>query len=96
MDQLIPTVRRSNWINIIQQRQDRPADITIKRWPAENGISEKSYYYWFQKNRQKSMKQESLPATISPPKVSVVEIPVKASLTTTPVSTVPTAMPQLL
>ena len=44
MDQLTHSVRRSNWINIIQQCQDRPAGITAKQWLAENGISERSYY----------------------------------------------------
>ena len=40
MDQLTHTVRRSNWINIIRQCQDRPAGITAKQWLAENDISE--------------------------------------------------------
>ena len=42
MDQLTHTVRRSNWINIIRQCQDRPAGTTAKQWLAENDISEKS------------------------------------------------------
>ena len=49
MDQLTHTVRRSNWINIIRQCQDRPAGTTAKQWLAENDISEKSYYYWLRK-----------------------------------------------
>ena len=32
MDQLTNTVRRSNWINIIRQCQDRPAGTTAKQW----------------------------------------------------------------
>ena len=40
MDQLTHTVRRSNWINIIRQCQDRPAGTTAKQWLAENDISE--------------------------------------------------------
>ena len=35
MDQLTHTVRRSNWINIIRQCQDRPAGTTAKQWLAE-------------------------------------------------------------
>ena len=31
MDQLTHTVRRSNWINIIRQCQDRPAGTTAKQ-----------------------------------------------------------------
>ena len=42
MDQLTHTVRRSNWINIIRQCQDRPAGTTAKQWLAENDISEKT------------------------------------------------------
>ena len=38
MDQLTHTVRRSNWINIIRQCQDRPAGTTAKQWLAENDI----------------------------------------------------------
>lgn len=58
MDQLIHTVRRSNWINIIQQCQDRPAGITAKQWLAENGIFEKPYYYWPRKIRREVCEQE--------------------------------------
>lgn len=39
MDQLTHTVRRSNWINIIRQCQDRSAGTTAKQWLAENDIS---------------------------------------------------------
>ena len=38
MDQLTHTVRRSNWINIIRQCQDRPAGTTAKQWLAEMNI----------------------------------------------------------
>ena len=36
MDQLTHTVRRSNWINIIRQCQDRPAGTTAKQWIADD------------------------------------------------------------
>ena len=52
MDQLTHNVRRSNWINIIRQCQDRPAGTTAKQWLVENDISEKSYYYWLRKIRR--------------------------------------------
>ena len=55
MDQLTHTVRRSNWINIIRQCQDRPAGTTAKQWLAENDISEKSYYYWLERSAGKSV-----------------------------------------
>ena len=83
MDQLTHTVRRSNWINIIRQCQDRPADTTAKKWLAENDISEKSYYYWLRKIRRE---------VTNPSDLSFVEIPVKTTLDTAPVPTVPAAM----
>ena len=38
MDQLTHTVRRSNWINIIRQCQDRPADTTAKQWTTDTEV----------------------------------------------------------
>lgn len=92
MDQLTHTVRRSNWINIIRQCQDRPAGTTAKQWLAENDISEKSYYYWLRKIRREVCEQEGLQEATNPSALSFVEIPVKTALDTAPVPTVPTAM----
>ena len=92
MDQLTHTVRRSNWINIIRQCQDRPAGTTAKQWLAENDISEKSYYYWLRKIRREVCEQEGLQDVTNPSALSFVEIPVKTALDTTPVPTVPAAM----
>lgn len=92
MDQLTHTVRRSNWINIIRQCQDRPAGTTAKQWLAENDISEKSYYYWLRKIRREVCEQEELQKVTNPSALSFVEIPVKTALDTTPVPTVPAAM----
>ena len=92
MDQLTHNVRRSNWINIIRQCQDRPAGTTAKQWLAENDISEKSYYYWLRKIRREVCEQEGLQEDTNPSALSFVEIPVKTALDTTPVPTVPAAM----
>lgn len=92
MDQLTHTVRRSNWINIIRQCQDRPAGTTAKHWLAENDISEKSYYYWLRKIRREVCEQEGLQEVTNSSALSFVEIPVKTALDTTPVPTVPAAM----
>lgn len=92
MDQLTHTVRRSNWINIIQQCQARPAGTTAKQWLAENGISEKSYYYWLRKIRREVCEQEGLLEATDPSEVSFVEIPVKTALDMAPVPTVPAAI----
>ena len=92
MDQLTHTVRRSNWINIIRQCQDRPAGTTAKQWLVENDISEKSYYYWLRKIRREVCEQEGLQEVTNPSALSFVEIPVKTALDTTPVPTIPAAM----
>ena len=80
MDQLTYTVRRSNWINIIQQCQDRPAGTTAKQWLTKNGIFEKYYYYWIRKIRREVCEQGGLLETSSPSQISFAEVPVKAAL----------------
>ena len=50
MDQLTHNVRRANWLNIIKQCQERPANVTVRQWLKDNDIKEKSYYYWLRKN----------------------------------------------
>ena len=92
MDQLTRTVRKSNWINIIQQFQNRPAGTTAKQWLVENGISEKSYCYWLRKTRREVCEQEGLPEATSLSEISFVEIPVKTALDMAPVPTFPAAM----
>ena len=52
MDQSTHDVRRNNWLNIIEQCQQRPENMTVKQWLADNGIKEKSYYYWLRKFRK--------------------------------------------
>ena len=64
MDQTTHEVRLEQWVSIISQCQNRPEGQTAKEWLRENGISEKSYYYWLRKIRRKAyddMTQE-LPA----------------------------------
>lgn len=54
MDQITHDVRRSNWLNTINQCQNRPEGMTAKQWMSDNGISSKSYYYWLRKFRKES------------------------------------------
>lgn len=54
MDQITHNVRRSNWLNTINQCQNRPKGMTAKQWMSDNGISSKSYYYWLRKFRKES------------------------------------------
>lgn len=70
MDQSTHDVRRTNWLNIIDQCQSRPSDMTVKQWLAENDIKEKAYYYWLRKFRKEAYGQMQLPAAA--PKAEVV------------------------
>ena len=63
MDQLTHNVRRTNWLNIINQCQERPANITVRQRLKDNDIKEKSYYYLLRKFRKESYDQMQLPAT---------------------------------
>ena len=85
MDQTTHEVRLEQWGSIISQCQNRPEGQTAKEWLRENGISEKSYYYWLRKIRRKAyddMTQE-LPAPVQEPTTSVVlaELPAEEILT---------------
>ncbi len=57
MDQITHDVRSSQWLKIITQCQNRPEGTTAKQWMADNGISEKSYYYWLRKFRKQAYSQ---------------------------------------
>lgn len=74
MDQSTHEIRRRNWMNIINQCKNRPADITAKQWLADNGISDKSYYYWLRKIRLEAYEQLNVPAVTQSAEVSFAEI----------------------
>lgn len=52
MDRITHEVRLANWTKIIEQCNNRPKGMTVKQWLADNGINEKSYYYWLRRVRQ--------------------------------------------
>ena len=80
MDQLTHNVRRANWLNIVNQCQERPANVTVRQWLKDNDIKEKSYYYWLRKFRKESYDQMQLPAVAEEPaEISFVEFAVPAS-----------------
>lgn len=54
MDITTHEMRSANWKTIIQNCQTRPDGVTVKQWLVEQGVSEKSYYYWQRKFRQKA------------------------------------------
>lgn len=62
MDRITHDIRRSNWLEILNRSQQRPVHTTIKQWCLDNGISEKSYYYWQRKFRQEAAGQVSVPS----------------------------------
>lgn len=61
MDQITHDIRRANWLNLIQQR---PASTTVKQWCLDNGIREKSYYYWQRKFRKEMAGQMEVPSAV--------------------------------
>ena len=63
MDQITHDVRGSQWLEIITQCQNRPEGTTAKQWMADNGINEKSYYYWLRKFRKQAYSQMNPPST---------------------------------
>ena len=75
MEQSTHEIRRRNWMNIINQCKNRPADITAKQWLADNRISDKSYYYWLLKIRLEAYEQLNVPAVTQSAEVSFAEIP---------------------
>ena len=74
MDQSTHEIRRMNWINIIKQCKNRPSNMTAKQWLADNGISDKSYYYWLRKIRLGAYEQLNAPAVTQSTEVSFAEI----------------------
>ncbi|MBR6841565.1 MAG: IS66 family insertion sequence element accessory protein TnpB [Lachnospiraceae bacterium] len=88
MDQTTHEVRLEQWTEIITQCQNRSDSQTAKEWLAENGISEKTYYYWLRKIRRKAYDslEKELPAVSqeSAPVVALAELPTEGILTQEP------------
>lgn len=74
MDQSTHDVRRANWLNIVNQCQNRPADMSVKQWLAENDIKEKAYYYWLRKFRKEAYDQMQLPVVTNQAEVAFAEV----------------------
>lgn len=74
MDQIAHEVRRTSWLNIVNQCQNRPSDMSVKQWLAENDIKEKAYYYWLRKFRKEAYAQMHLPAVTTKAEVSFAEV----------------------
>ena len=81
MDQITHEVRLANWKAIIDRCQARPEGQSTKQWLEENHISDKQYYYWLRRVRQRSYSgmlpttaSTQIPAVPSEP-VALAEIP---------------------
>ena len=80
MDSLTHNVRCANWLNIINQCQERPANVTVRQWLKDNDINEKYYYYWLRKFRKESYDQMQIPAvTENHTEISFFELAAPAS-----------------
>lgn len=75
MDRITHNIRRSKWLEILKQCQQRPVHTTVKQWCLDNGISEKSYYYWQRKFRQEAAQQLPVPSITETAPVTFAEIP---------------------
>ena len=91
MDQSTHDIRRTNWLNIVNQCQERPANVSVRQWLADNGIKEKAYYYWLRKFRKEAYDQMQISAVTQSTEVSFAEfpIPVAASPESTPYTLFP-------
>jgi putative transposase len=79
MDQITHSVRRSNWLGIIKQCQERPEGITVRQWLSDNGIKEKSYYYWLRKFRKEAYeKMQAVPSETRLTEIEFIELPIPA------------------
>lgn len=76
MDQSTHDVRRASWLSIVNQCRQRPSDISVKQWLADNGIKEKAYYYWLRKFRREAYDQMQLPETTKTSGVIFAEFPI--------------------
>ena len=76
MDRSTHDVRRANWLNIITECQQRPVNVSVKQWLADNGVKEKAYYYWLRKFRREACEQIPLPAVTTQAEVSFAEFPI--------------------
>ncbi|SFH42757.1 hypothetical protein SAMN05216405_3235 [Lachnospiraceae bacterium NLAE-zl-G231] len=80
MDAYTHEVRLNQWKLIIEQCQSRSDEQTAKQWLAENGIQEKTYYYWLRRVRKEVYSQlsdgsTSLPAMQEKGTVIFAEVP---------------------
>ncbi len=82
MDRSTHDVRRASWLKTIAECQQRPVNVSVKQWLADNGVKEKAYYYWLRKFRREACKQIQLPVAAPPAEVAFAEFPIPATAST--------------
>lgn len=80
MDACTHEVCLNQWKLIIEQCQSRSDGQTARQWMAENGVQEKTYYYWLRRVRKEVYSQlsdgsTSLPAMQEKGTVTFAEVP---------------------
>lgn len=74
MDQKAFQIRLSQWEKIVIE--GNKASISKKEWCKQNGISEKSFYYWQRKIRMRAAETiETATVPVPSPKTDFVELP---------------------
>lgn len=65
--------RRRKWRRIIDQCASRESGVSISRWIAEHGVSEKQYYYWKKKFREEEEQAAAASQDLPAEPVDVIE-----------------------
>ena len=86
MDKITHEVRLAQWAEIIRNCQLRPQGQSIKKWLAEQGINEKTYYYWQRRVRKEVYDQSTsiTPLAESKTDITFTEVPNEVLDTSSP------------
>ena len=84
MDQNAQQIRRSQWEKIVLE--GNRASVSKKEWCRQNGISEKSFYYWQRKIRLQAAgaleARKDVPVCVGSPASTFVEMPLRSTAQT--------------
>lgn len=95
MDQKAYEIRRSRWERIILEGNRAP--VSKKEWCRQNGINEKSFYYWQKKIRMAAIENANSVQAIAPSNTSsFVEIPFRENSYSSEDSSLHVSSPELM
>lgn len=77
MDRITHEIRLKNWMQIIERCQARSQGQSAKQWLSDNGINEKTYYYWLRKIRKLTYEQANTETALSQTKDKFSPISIK-------------------